>query len=108
MIQLTPTALAEVKRLRSKAPTSEHLLRLRIEPGGCMDWCYGLSLCSTVRSDDQLVQCGELQVVIDNTSLERVENLAIDYSEDLMGGGFRFHNAKAIQTCGCGNSFQCS
>jgi Fe-S cluster assembly iron-binding protein IscA len=30
----------------------------------------------------------------------------LDYSEDLMGGGFRFHNPNAIETCGCGNSFR--
>ncbi|MCJ8281054.1 MAG: iron-sulfur cluster assembly accessory protein, partial [Rivularia sp. ALOHA_DT_140] len=27
------------------------------------------------------------------------------YSEDLMGGGFRFYNPKAETICGCGNSF---
>jgi iron-sulfur cluster assembly protein len=29
----------------------------------------------------------------------------LDYSEDLMGGGFRFHNPNAAQSCSCGNSF---
>lgn len=73
-----------------------------------MDWCYSLSLCSATLSDDHVVQHGNLQIVVDNASAERIENLSIDYSEDLMGGGFRFHNAKAVQTCSCGSSFQCA
>jgi iron-sulfur cluster assembly accessory protein len=34
--------------------------------------------------------------------------LQIDYSEDLMGGGFRFQNPNATANCGCGNSFAIS
>lgn len=73
-----------------------------------MDWCYSLSLCSDILSGDQRIQHGDLQIVVDTASIERIETLSIDYSEDLMGGGFRFHNTKAVQTCSCGSSFQCS
>ncbi|MBF2079431.1 MAG: iron-sulfur cluster assembly accessory protein [Synechococcales cyanobacterium T60_A2020_003] len=107
-MQLTPTAFAEINRLRAKTTASNCILRLRIEQGGCMDWCYSLSLGSAALSDDHVVQHGNLQIVVDNASAERIENLSIDYSEDLMGGGFRFHNAKAVQTCSCGSSFQCA
>jgi iron-sulfur cluster assembly protein len=29
----------------------------------------------------------------------------LDYSEALIGGGFKFTNPNAAQTCGCGTSF---
>jgi len=44
-------------------------------------------------------------VVIDDQSLDYINGLMLDYSEDLMGGGFRFHNPNAKHSCGCGNSF---
>ncbi|WP_143438253.1 iron-sulfur cluster assembly accessory protein, partial [Hydrocoleum sp. CS-953] len=34
-----------------------------------------------------------------------LNGLTLDYSEDLMGGGFRFNNPNAKVVCGCGNSF---
>lgn len=105
MIQLSATAIAEINRLKSRSHASGSLLRLRIEAGGCMDWYYALSLCEAPTADEYLLREGPIQIAIDRASLERVENLVIDYSEDLMGGGFRFRNDKAIQTCGCGNSF---
>jgi len=57
------------------------------------------------RPGDRLYEVNGLEVVIDADSLPFLEGLTLDYSEDLMGGGFRFHNPNAAQTCGCGNSF---
>ncbi|MBD0303495.1 MAG: iron-sulfur cluster assembly accessory protein, partial [Tolypothrix sp. T3-bin4] len=46
-----------------------------------------------------------VQIVIDTNSYNQINGLTIDYSEDLMGGAFRFQNPQAVATCGCGNSF---
>jgi iron-sulfur cluster assembly accessory protein len=54
---------------------------------------------------DLIYECNGIQVVIAPANLPYIDGLTLDYSEDLMGGGFRFHNPNAIQTCGCGNSF---
>lgn len=105
MIQLSSTAIAEINRLKSKPHAAGSILRLRVEAGGCMDWYYALSFCDVPAPDEHLLQQGPIQIAVNDVSLERIENLVIDYSEDLMGGGFRFRNDKAMQTCGCGNSF---
>lgn len=55
--------------------------------------------------EDVVYRCDQVQVVIDERSLQQVEGLTIDYSEDLMGGGFRFDNPNASQVCGCSYSF---
>jgi len=34
-----------------------------------------------------------------------LEGTKLDYSEDLMGGGFRFENPNVASSCGCGISF---
>jgi hypothetical protein len=30
----------------------------------------------------------------------------IDYTDELMGGGFRIENPNAVSACGCGHSFR--
>jgi iron-sulfur cluster assembly accessory protein len=67
-----------------------------------------MTLDLAMRPDDQLFNCDGVQVVVDAQSISAIAGLTLDYSEDLMGGGFRFHNPNALQTCGCGNSFSLS
>ncbi|MEA5582299.1 iron-sulfur cluster assembly accessory protein [Nodularia harveyana UHCC-0300] len=104
MIHLSPAAISEIRRLQLKQQPKT-LLRLTIKLGGCSGWFYDISFDQTVKVDDRLFNVNGIEVVIDDHSYSYVHELALDYSEDLMGGGFRFHNPQAIATCGCGNSF---
>ncbi|QSJ17157.1 iron-sulfur cluster assembly accessory protein [Nostoc sp. UHCC 0702] len=103
MIHLSPAALSEIGRLKSKQPNA--LFRLAVKPGGCSGLFYDMSFDEAVKVSDRLFDLNGIQVVVDAETLDYVNDLALDYSEDLMGGGFRFHNPQAIATCGCGNSF---
>jgi iron-sulfur cluster assembly accessory protein len=105
MIQLSPAAVSEVLRLRNKRKTSDLFLRLGVQPSNCLTLSYTIDFDQTIQPGDQVYECGHLQVVVGADSLAYIDGLALDYSEDLMGGGFRFHNPNAQQTCGCGNSF---
>jgi len=44
-------------------------------------------------------------VVCDPKSLLYIYGMQLDFSNDLIGGGFNFINPNATQTCGCGSSF---
>lgn len=103
MIHLSRAAIHEVKRLQRKSP--ETLLRLGIQPGGCSDFYYTLEFVAAAQPDDRMVYCDDLKVAVDRYSLQYINGLTLDYSEDLMGGGFQFDNPNAKQHCGCGNSF---
>jgi iron-sulfur cluster assembly protein len=106
MIQLSKAAANEIERLKSKQqPMSNMMFRLAVKPGGCSGMYYDMSFEQTPGFGERTVECQGIQIVIDNYSLNYIQNLTVDYSEDLMGGGFRFHNSIAIATCGCGNSF---
>ena len=107
MIYLSPAAINEIERLKSKQP-SNILFRLRVKSGGCADWFYDLAFDTTVQPQDQVLELQNLCVIIDRESLNYINELSLDYSEDLMGGGFRFHNPQATSTCSCGNSFSIS
>jgi iron-sulfur cluster assembly protein len=105
MIQLSQAAASEIRRLKSKQLPSNTFVRLAVKPGGCSGWFYDMSFDEVVKLDDRLVDCQGIQILIDAASLDYINDLILNYSEDLMGGGFRFHNPQAIATCGCGNSF---
>ena len=45
------------------------------------------------------------QVICDPKSLLYIYGMQLDFSKDLIGGGFNFVNPNASQTCGCGSSF---
>lgn len=107
MIQISSTAASEIKRLKAKR-NSNTFFRLQIKNGGCSGLFYDLNFDQEVRQGDRLYECAGISVVIDAQSLNYINELTLDYSEDLMGGGFRFHNSSAIATCGCGNSFSTS
>jgi iron-sulfur cluster assembly accessory protein len=46
-----------------------------------------------------------IQCVVDAKSLLYLYGLELDYSDDLIGGGFKFFNPNAEESCGCGSSF---
>ncbi|MBE9056439.1 iron-sulfur cluster assembly accessory protein [Sphaerospermopsis sp. LEGE 08334] len=104
MIQLSPAATNEMERLKSKQQPNI-LFRLQVKPGGCSGWLYDISFDEAVKVEDQVFDVNNIQLVIDKESIKYINGLTLDYSEDLMGGGFRFYNPIAISTCSCGNSF---
>ncbi|MBE9051109.1 iron-sulfur cluster assembly accessory protein [Nostocales cyanobacterium LEGE 11386] len=104
MIHVSQAAISEIGRLQLKQQPNA-LLRLAVKLGGCSGWFYDMSFDETVQAGDRIFDLNGIKVLVDAASLNYVNGLALDYSEDLMGGGFRFHNPQAIATCGCGNSF---
>lgn len=104
MIHLSQAAAKEIQRLLSKQ-NSEVFFRLQVQSGGCSGLFYDLGFDKVLRTGDQIFKSSGIAVVVDAQSWNIVNSLTIDYSEDLMGGGFRFYNPQAIALCGCGNSF---
>ena len=105
MIHLRPAAAQELQRLLSQHPHSNNHVRIHLQSGGCAEWTYHLSPATTTASEDQVFDCGAIQVIVAQSHTPLLQDLTIDYAEDLMGGGFRFINPQAHQSCGCGNAF---
>jgi iron-sulfur cluster assembly accessory protein len=107
MIKLSPAATQEIERLKSKQQ-SNILLRLQVKTGGCSGLFYDISFDQAATNEDQVFDVNGIPLIIDTASQKYLDRLTLDYSEDLMGGGFRFHNPQATTTCSCGNSFAVS
>ncbi len=105
MIHLRPAAVQEIKRLLRRQAEPSHQVCLHLQGGGCLEWTYQLRPAGVASKAEVVVNCGELEVVVAKALLPYLQGLTVDFSEDLMGGGFRFINPQAVQTCGCGNSF---
>jgi iron-sulfur cluster assembly protein len=108
MIQLSPSATTEILRLRAKRSEPDLLFRLSVVQQGCLGLAYAMEFDPNQNPDDRRWDCNGIPLVVQAANLDYLENLIIDYSEDMMGGGFRFKNTKAVQSCGCGTSFAIS
>lgn len=113
MLHLTPSAIKEIKRLQRSRQQPDTILELRVSSGGCSGLFYQLNLAScpdfsaseTNSTGDRYWEKDGIKILIKSASWKYLENLKIDYAEDLMGGGFRFNNPLAKKVCGCGISF---
>ena len=55
--------------------------------------------------DDILIHNEKIDVIIDETSMELIQNSKIDYVHELIGSSFKITNPQATSSCGCGTSF---
>ncbi len=106
MIKLSKAAADEIKRLQLKRQNPNARLRLGVQSGGCAELYYTIDFDEAMNPSDRVFDCDGIFVIVDPESFHYINDLTLDYSEDLMGGGFRFHNPKAVESCGCGNSFR--
>lgn len=105
-ILISETALAQLKALRQQQGT-DLLLRVGVSNGGCSGMSYKMDFATSdnIREDDEVYDYDGFQVICDPKSLLYIYGMQLDYSNQLIGGGFQFSNPNATQTCGCGKSF---
>ena len=79
--------------------------RIAVNGGGCSGFQYEFSIDTARQDDDLSFVSHDVEVVIDEISLELVDNAELDYVQDLMGAYFSVSNPNATASCGCGTSF---
>jgi len=105
MIALTPKAAEEVKSLLSQPENSGKSLRIYVEQGGCSGMQYGM-IFDEKRDGDLVSEQRGVSVFMDAISAQYLRGTLIDFSEELVSGGFKISNPNAKQSCGCGKSFE--
>lgn len=106
MLHLSTSAIKEISRLHGKHPATVTVCRIGVKVGGCSGWYYTLAFDETLQADDIVQSIADnIRIAVDVQAQPYLEGVTVDYSEDLMGGGFRFENPNAAQHCGCGHSF---
>jgi iron-sulfur cluster assembly accessory protein len=106
VLTLTPPAVDMVKEIRAKEGLSDaHWLRVAVVGGGCSGFSYQLDFDDQAQEGDEVIEYEGVRVRVDPTSAQYLRGIQIDYVRSLSGGGFKFVNPNAKQTCGCGSSF---
>ena len=110
-ILITNDAIEQISTLL-KNQSDKKALRVGVRSGGCSGMSYTMDFISgdEINLDDKIYHyslCSEesFQVVCDPKSLLYIYGMQLDFSKELIGGGFNFVNPNASQTCGCGSSF---
>ena len=110
-VLITAPAMKQLATLMQQQGSGS-VLRVSVRSGGCSGMSYTMDFISAgdIRDDDEAytyepADAPSFQVVCDPKSLLYIYGMQLDFSTELIGGGFNFTNPNATQTCGCGSSF---
>jgi iron-sulfur cluster assembly protein len=109
-ISLTESALGHLCKLGEDKGFNPIVLRVGVKSGGCSGMSYVMDFVPAgedgVQGDVVMAKAdGRVEIRIDPKSLLYLFGLELDYSDELIGGGFKFQNPNAKNSCGCGTSF---
>ena len=79
-----------------------------IDSGGCSGMNYELKFTDRKPNErDHIINFANntMKMLVPFASYVYIMNTQIDWSADLLNGGFKFGNPQANRTCGCGTSF---
>jgi iron-sulfur cluster assembly 1 len=113
VVHIKPAAMRRLRelKLQQKIPPDEYMtLRMGVRSGGCSGMSYVMDFCGTdsINAVDDQVDVyveDKIQCAVDAKSMLYLFGLQLDYSTELIGGGFQFLNPNAEESCGCGSSF---
>ena len=82
-------------------------VRIGVRKAGCSGFEYFFEFVETKldNSNDFIFNEGECKIYVDKESLNYLKGSLVDYSEDGLNQGIKFHNPNAKAVCGCGESF---
>ncbi len=104
LVRLTADAGAKVMALIAREQQGD-FLRIAITGGGCNGLSYKMRFTPETRRGDILVRTGGAAVLVDPKTALYLKGTVLDYSDKMIGGGFKFSNPNAKASCSCGESF---
>ena len=92
----------------SSVSKGQNNVEFSVDGGGCSGMNYNLKFTDRELNDrDQIIYFnnGSMKLLVPFASYVYIMDTEIDWSADLLNGGFKFGNPQANRTCGCGTSF---
>ena len=80
-------------------------LRMSVKGGGCSGMTYKMSFDNDKKEFDKVFESQGINIICDLQSWMYLKGTNIEYSDDMLNGGFKITNPNAERTCGCGTSF---
>ncbi len=104
-IVLTKAAAQHVQKMLAKRGSGIGL-RLGVQKYGCNGFGYVVDYADTVEDNEQVFTHHQAQVIVNNDHLVLLAGTEVDYiRENALNEGFEFRNPNAVNSCGCGESF---
>ena len=104
-VQLTPSAIEEIKRLMAvEGFDINQRLRQGVKGGGCSGMTYVLGFDVTTEKDEHFEIAG-IPCIMEKSHGIYLMGMEVDWQGGLNSRGFTFNNPNASKTCGCGTSF---
>jgi len=104
LVRLTESAGSKLHKLIDREKTGD-FLRIRITGGGCNGLSYNMKFVPLGKKGDILVESSGVGVLVDSKTALYLRGTTLEFSDKLVGGGFKFQNPNAKASCSCGESF---
>jgi iron-sulfur cluster assembly accessory protein len=105
IVGVTERAAQKATQLGIREGHPDPHLRIRILAGGCSGFSYKLSFEDAAAVDDHVIEAFGLKVLVDPRSVPILMGSVLEFSDAMLGGGFKVNNPQAVHECACGESF---
>ncbi|MFH0474895.1 Fe-S cluster assembly scaffold SufA [Kluyvera ascorbata] len=103
-ITLTPSAAAHIRELVKQQPGIQGV-RLGVKQTGCAGFGYVLDAVNEPNKDDLLFEADGAKLWVPLSAMPFIDGTEVDYVREGLNQLFKYHNPKAQNECGCGESF---
>jgi len=104
-ITLTESAAGHVQRSLSKRGKGLGL-RVGVRTSGCSGLAYKLEFADQAQPEDLEFESHGVKVLVDPKSFPYLDGTELDFVREGLNEGFKFHNPREKDRCGCGESFR--
>ena len=103
-VQSLPKVSEEAKRFFSKYITDTQYVMISVVGGGCSGFQYSFFI-GDLPAENCVTLCEQPTVVVDKESLYYIKGASIEFEQSNFSEKITINNPRAVQSCGCGESF---
>jgi iron-sulfur cluster assembly protein len=81
-------------------------IRLGVKTTGCSGLAYKIEYADEVEPEDRVFEQLGVKILVDPKSLPYIDGTELDFVREGLNEGFKFHNPREKDRCGCGESFR--
>jgi iron-sulfur cluster assembly protein len=104
LVRVTLAAAQKLVQLMDREGRGD-FLRIRITGGGCNGLSYKMKFVEQGKAGDIGVMSEGIGLLVDSKTSLYLRGTTLEFSDKLVGGGFKFSNPNAKASCSCGESF---